>query len=269
VAPTDGTATDDDVRGVIAAAHAAGLEVLLKPHVDVADGTDRGLIEPADRGAWFRSYRRFIAHYARMASELGVEQFAVGTELKGLSADRSHWLDVVATVRGVYGGQVVYAANHTEYETVAFWDAVDLIGIDVYWSLTPAPTEDLGRLERTLAARRDELADLAARFDRRILFTEAGFPSQRGGVTAPWSSKLSTVPAEAEQAAAYTAILAAFTDEPWWAGVFWWTWTVAHQHDVDVPESLDHSVRGKLAADVLNRWWGSRIGAMAADPVGR
>ena len=263
--PNESTVSDDDLRGVIVAAHAAGLEVLLKPHVDVTNGTDRALIAPADRDAWFRSYRGFITHYARLADELGVEQFAVGTELESLSNDRPRWLDVVAAVRESYDGQLVYAANHTEYPTVAFWDAVDLIGVDAYWSLASGPTDDVGLLQRAMSVRRDDLAALAARVGRRVLFTEAGFPSRRGGVTAPWNSTGSMVPAQDEQAAAYAAMLATFSGQPWWAGVFWWTWIVAHQHDVDAPETLDHSVRGKLAADVLGRWWATTLGTSAGD----
>lgn len=252
---TDGTVADDELRRVIAEAHAVGLSVLLKPHVDVADGTDRALIAPADRVAWFRSYRSVITGYARLARELGVEQFAVGTEFRSLSSDRAPWLDVIAAVRAVYDGQLVYAANHNEYQTVAFWDAVDLAGIDVYWSLADAPTTDPRLLERALVERRDALAAFSERIGRRILFTEAGFPSQHGAATEPWDARHSAVAAQDEQAAGYAALLAAFTGQPWWAGVFWWTWTVAHQHDVDTPAYLDHSARGKEAAEVLRRWW--------------
>jgi len=266
--PTGATVADEELRAVVEAAHDAGLQVLLKPHVDVTDGTDRALIDPADREAWFRSYRAFITDYARLASELGVEQFSVGTELEALSPDRARWLEVVAAVRDVYGGQLVYAANHTEYQTVSFWDAVDLIGVDAYWSLASAPTADVDRLKRAFAARRDELEALATRLHRRILFTEAGSPSRRGGVTAPWAAHHGTVAAQDEQAAAYTALLSTFTGQPWWAGVFWWTWTVAHQYDVDTPEAFDHSVRGKRAADVLRQWWATGLGATAGDPVG-
>jgi hypothetical protein len=254
---TDGTVADDELRRVIRVAHANGLRILLKPHVDVEDGTDRALIDPADRVAWFRSYRALVVGYARLAAELGVEEFAVGTELRALSGDRAPWLDVVAAVREVYSGQLVYAANYTEYDRVAFWDAVDLAGIDVYWPLAAQPTADAAVLQRAFEARRDGLAALSERIGRRILFTEAGFPSQRGGVTAPWEARRDTAVDQDEQAAAYTALLATFTGQPWWAGVFWWTWTVAHQHDVNTPAALDHSVRGKRAAEVLRHWWAS------------
>src|SRR5690242_4148991 len=54
---------DQSVRRAVALAHEQGLKVLLKPHVDVLDGTDRSKIQPSDRTAWFKSYTAFIAHY--------------------------------------------------------------------------------------------------------------------------------------------------------------------------------------------------------------
>ena len=47
------------------------MEVMLKPHVDVIDGTFRGEIEPADRAAWFASYGSMIDHYADLAERGG------------------------------------------------------------------------------------------------------------------------------------------------------------------------------------------------------
>lgn len=255
ISPTDSSVADADLRLAVGLARSEGLQVLLKPHVDVLDGSDRSLIDPTDRDAWFRSYREFITHHADLAQELGVEQFAVGTELSALSPDRDRWLSVIEAVRSRYGGQLLYAANHSEFAAVAFWDAVDLVGIDGYWALSSQPTTDRAQLDRALTAIRDDLAAFSARVDRRILFTEAGYPSQVGAATAPWNAHQSRQPAQAEQSAAYEALLATFHGQPWWAGVFWWTWAIQHRHEIDPPESLDYSVRGKLAESVLRRWW--------------
>lgn len=267
--PRTSTVDDADLRHVIELAHTRGLKVLLKPHVDIDNSGDRARINPTDRDAWFSSYRRFITHYSVIATELGVDQFAVGTELAGVSGDRSRWLETIADVRESYFGQLVYAANHSEYATVAFWDAVDLIGVDAYWSLSKQPTTDVALLRHALESRRGELAALSERVGRRILFTEAGFASQRGSTTAPWSASVSGLPAQDEQAAAYEAMLATFTGQPWWAGVFFWTWSVSQLHDLDPPEAVDHSVRGKAAQSVLHDWWAPELGSRAADSTAR
>jgi hypothetical protein len=260
IQPTASTVDDDDVRRVVELARDRGLKVLLKPHVDIADGEDRAHISPTDRDAWFSSYHRFITHYAELATELGVEEFAVGTELAGVSDDRQRWLGVIADIRKAYRGELVYAANHYNYAAVSFWDAVDLIGIDAYWPLSDEPTADVERLRRAYEVRRDALAEFAARVDRRILFTEAGFPSQRGAATAPWSGTLNQRPAQDEQAAAYEALLATFSGQPWWAGVYFWTWSV----DYARVNERDHSVWGKASQSVLHRWWAPGLGSRAA-----
>ncbi|MFF6777041.1 hypothetical protein ACFY8W_26305 [Streptomyces sp. NPDC012637] len=247
------TPDDAGVRNVIALAHAHGLKVLLKPHVDLPDAESRSSIRPRDHAAWFASYTDFITHYARLAAGSGAEQFAVGTELEGVSGDRDEWLDVIRAVRAHYPGPLLYAANYDEYPRVAFWDALDLIGVDAYWPVSSRPTRDVGALERAWRPIREELAAFAAERGRRILFTEAGYVSQRGSTTAPYSWTISTTPDQAEQAAGYEALLSSFRDEPWWAGVFWWVWDVTPHGSPD--DELDYTPRGKAAEEVVRRWW--------------
>ncbi|MFE7131017.1 hypothetical protein ACFVIM_09165 [Streptomyces sp. NPDC057638] len=251
------TASDRSVRRIIGLAHAAGLRVMLKPHVDLEDGGDRAGIRPRGEGAedaWFAAYERFITHYAALAQELEVARFSVGTELAGTSGDTTRWRRVIAGVRAVYRGPLTYAANYDEYARVRFWGALDLIGIDAYWPLSGEATTDPARLAKGWRPIVRELAAFAAEHNRKILFTEAGYASQRGTATAPYSWTISRHPGEEEQSAAYQALLTAFEGREWWAGVCWWMWD-------DWPESgetarkLAYTPHGKPAEDVLRRWW--------------
>lgn len=257
ISQTAGGPDDGSVRRAIFLARKNGLKVLLKPHVDLLDNTDRSTILPRNPDAWFASYTTFIAHYAELAAELEVEEFAVGTELRSVAGDRAPWLKVIETVRGRYPGPIVYAANHYAYTEVAFWDKVDIIGIDGYWPLSGQPTTDVAELKRSLAPLLDELADFSTRTGRRILFTEAGYASQQGTTTEPGSSKLSHKQDQAEQAAAYQAMLETFSGQSWWAGVYWWVWAVLPTEPANPPESLGFSVRGKAAEAVIRERWGN------------
>ncbi|MEV4435338.1 glycoside hydrolase TIM-barrel-like domain-containing protein [Streptomyces sp. NPDC049585] len=251
---TDETASDASLRHIIRLAHDAGLKTMLKPHVDLTKGGDRAEIHPGDTDAWFTAYERFITHYAQLAADAGVEQFAVGTELAGTSGDGAHWSRVVAAVRERYKGTLTYAANYDEYRKVAFWKDLDLVGIDAYWPLGDKPTTDTARLRQAWQPIVDELAAFSARTKRKILFTEAGYVSQRGSTTAPYSWSVSKRDGDAEQAAGYEALLATFDGKPWWAGVCWWMWD-------DWPDSgetakkLAYTPHGKPAEKVLRRWW--------------
>lgn len=250
------TPSDASIHHVIETAHRIGLKVFLKPLVDLSPeggGGYRGTIRPADPGAWFASYTGFIGHYAEVASGRGVEEFGVGTELAGVSGDRARWLGVVDAVRTRYQGRVVYAANFDEYRHVAFWDVLDLVGIDAYWPVSPHPTADAAALQRAWNPIVRELAAFAKRTRRHILFTEAGYTSQRGSTTAPWSWTNSGTPDQAEQAAAYQALLASLDGQPWWDGVFWWAWDVPSAPATGDP--LNYSPRGKSAEAVVQHWW--------------
>ena len=248
------TPNDASVRHAIGVAHRKGLKVMLKPHVDLKDDSiDRARIRPADRDAWFRSYTAFARHYATLAEDTDVEQFSVGTELAGTSADTTRWRRVIASVRRAYRGRLTYAANFDEYGQVRFWDRLDLIGIDAYWPLSDRPTTDVAALQRAWRPIAGRLATLSSRWGRRVLFTEAGYASQRGSTTAPWDWTQSTRASQAEQAAAYTALLRTFWSKSWFAGVHWWMWDDFPGAEED--QRLDYTPHAKQAEGVLRDWW--------------
>ena len=159
----------------------------------------RSTIRPDDRGAWFASYTAFISHYAAMAQRLGVEQFAVGSELASISDDRPGWLQVIREVRARYDGTVLYAAEPDEAARVPFWDALDMIGIDAYFPLSTASTTDVSALQRAWEPIQAEMAAGSARYGRKILFTEAGYTSQEGTTTRPDDWMTGTTPTSASR----------------------------------------------------------------------
>jgi hypothetical protein len=246
---TTETVSDSGVERAITLAHQQGLMVFLKPHLNAEGGSNN--IRPDDREAWFTSYTAFITHYASMAQQLGVEQFAIATELSSTTDDRAAWLGVIDAVRSQYGGPLVYAAGR-DWQSVPFWDVLDLIGVDAYPSLGATPTSDVAVLRRAWESYLDEGTALAAKYGRKILFTEAGFTSQLGTTTDPSNWRISKTPDQAEQAAGYEALLATFSGHPSWAGVHWWEWAVPPYTDA---EPLDFSPRGKVAESVVRRWW--------------
>lgn len=237
----------------------SGLNVVLKPHVDVLDDTFRGDIEPADRGAWFRSYRQFIGHYAEIAAAQGADLFVVGTELKSTSSEPGPWHGLIRMVRSLFPGQLTYAANWDEYGQVPFWNDLDLIGIDAYFPLAEGnPDPTVTDLRNAWAPIVDELRSTSERWDKPVLLTEAGYPSQVGATAHPWEVKPGEPVDQALQARAYRAALRAFTGEPWMAGINWWSWRADPSPDED--QSIDYTPEGKRAENLLRREWSSAAG---------
>mgnify|MGYP000915154130 CR=1 FL=1 len=247
--------TDESLIRAMDWVRQAGLQVVLKPHVDVLDGTFRGEIQPSDRARWFESYNAFVGRYAAIAAEQEADLFVAGTELKSVSADTDPWRQVIATVRQQYPGAVAYAANWDEYEQVQFWDGLDLIGIDAYYPLSgegAAPTAaDL------LAAWKpnvDALRSTSERWDRPVLLTEIGYPAQPGGTAHPWEVKRGEGSDPEAQARAYRAALKAFAGADWLVGMSWWSWRA--DATAEEAPATDYSPEGKPAERALRRAWG-------------
>jgi hypothetical protein len=246
------TATDEALLAAITQARSLGMRVTLKPHVDIVDGGSRISITPIDEGEWFASYTDMILHYAAMAEEEGVEQFVVGTELGGTSGNQSAWREVIAGVRDVYSRPITYAANHDEYEEIAFWDALDFIGVDAYFPLSEVPTTVISDLTRAWEPIVADMAEIAELHGRRVVFTEVGYPSQEGATVQPYNPSYSEVVSEGEQAAAVEALITAVSGEPWFGGFHWWMWFAESS---DSAAALSYMPEGKPAGDILEVYW--------------
>ena len=257
----DATPTDEDVTHAIAQAHALGLKVMLKPHVDVLyEDAWRGEIgesfSEAQWQKWFASYRSFISYYALIASNLGVEQFCIGVELVATTHRAAEWRAVSAQVRGLYDGPITYASNHSGEEvSITWWDAVDYIGIDAYYPLTDENDPSYETLLAAWEALLPTFVGLAAQWDKPILFTEVGYRSIDGANRWPWDWQRAGDLDLQEQADCYRALLEAVWDQPWFAGIYWWAW------DADPfaggPSDLDYTPYDKPAEALLRAYYGA------------
>lgn len=256
------TATDDDLRHVIRRAHDLGLRVMLKPHVDLLDlpnsmsgrhtigfGADEGAWE-----AWFDSYTRFITHYAALAQELNVEYFVVGTELWGTIHRTDEWQAIIRRVRGVYDGPLTYAAlTYFEPLQMSWWDELDAIGIDAYFTVTLTKNPTLAQMKLGWTPTVAYLGWLAQRWEKPIILTEIGYMSVDGTNILPGDWSLQGEIDPQEQADAYQAAFEAFHGQAWWQGVFWWS--LSADPNQGGAGDRGYSFHGKPAEEVLRRFY--------------
>lgn len=254
-------------RAFIDEARKRGFRVLLKPHVwsrEFYDGSKRwrGSIKMADEAAWrawFDAYEPFIVREARLAQAAGVEMLSVGLEYVEASKRGADWRRVVRAVRAVYDGTLTYAAdgNH-ELGHIDFWDALDVVGVNVYFKLDASPSPSLLTLQFGWLPWLLKMQAVALRSGRPVVFTEAGYPSVEGAAAAPWQwpSGNETVDL-ALQARAYDALMWSCTSMSWCRGVYWWKWyerPEGHSH------AHDYSPRNKPAEAVIRHWFRETLG---------
>ncbi len=259
---TEATPTDEDLIHVFHRARALGLKVMLKPHLDLWNDPAhwRGQIgqtftRETEWQDWFVSYRAFIEHFARLAADHGADQFCVGTELSGTTHRAADWRKIVAAVRTIYSGPLVYAANHSGEETnLSWWDAVDYIGVDTYYSLSAKNNPTLAELKAAWKPHVATLAGLATKWQKPILITEIGYRSLDGAASRPWDWQAQGPVDLKEQADCYQAACESLYHQPWLAGLFWWSWSPDPFEGG--PFDNGYSPHDKPAEDILRTWFG-------------
>ena len=250
-----------NLEGLVRNAHAAGLAVMVKPHLEMqgyrptpkerlilrgSDGEERRLLivrmqersaaimggghnrllmrNDVDWRRWFAEYEAYILPYARDAQAAGADMFCVGRELDSTVIRReSDWRRVIGRIRSEFAGPLVYSANFDSWEEIGFWDALDFIGVSAYFPLSDSTDPSLEELEAGWARALEPLEVASRRWDRPVLFTEAGFPSIASAPRAPWREEKTSADVWL-QSRCFEATLRALASRPWIEGAFFWLW---------------------------------------------
>ncbi|MGD0077100.1 MAG: hypothetical protein ABSB91_00580 [Sedimentisphaerales bacterium] len=254
------------VKVAVDRCHQLGLKVMLKPNVDLAHplaGQWRGNILPSD--AWFEGYNNFISYWADFAEANNVEMLCIGCELNGTISWADSWRDVANNVRTHFSRPIVYAADHDYEQSVSWWDALDYIGIDAYYSLTDSNDSNLAQLTAAWVSRANSIGSWrnANWPNKNVIFTEVGYGSYDGSNRHPWHSP-STEPLDInEQTDCYNALLSVCTTRNWWAGVFWWSWKT--DPNAGGPADINTTPQNKPAQQVLTDYYTTITGDLDDD----
>jgi hypothetical protein len=256
------TLTDREVEGMVRLHKEQGLNVCLKPMLNCADGVWRARIDFPDPEygktdywkEWFSCYTAFILHYAEIAELTGCGMLCIGCELMGTERKSDYWRDLIKSVRGVYGGLIVYNANHGDERNVEWFSDTDFIGTSAYYPVAEKPgageddmLQSWNLIKKDLKALSDEYGG------KKIIFMEIGCRSAAGCAAMPWDFTHREYPYdEDEQANFYGSCLRAFDGEDWFAGCFWWDW---YTFLPTAKNELGFSVYGKKAEQVVKNYY--------------
>jgi hypothetical protein len=225
----------DGLADCIRDAHTAGLKVLIKPHLWSRDfggnkkwHGDIAMTNEADWATWFDQYSGYVLQQAKLAAEHKAEALSVGCELEGTSVvQEQRWRALVAEVRKVYGGYVIYSAAFAEWQKVPWWDAVDCIGIDAYMPLTDVENASEEQLRAGWARLYEqEIGPFQKRWNKPICFTEMGYTASMTAAARPWAYDVDR-PSTAYQARLYKVALEEAAKRDYVRGVFLWKWFTA------------------------------------------
>jgi hypothetical protein len=281
-----------NLDALVANAHAAGLAVLFKPHLEMrgyrptpeerrilrgpdpearyrliarieaqAAAIENGghnrlsMRSDADWTRWFQGYSEYILVYARQAQEAGADMFCVGRELDSSVIQReADWRRLIARIRAEFDGPLVYSANFDSWDGIGFWDALDFIGVSAYFPLSDRDDPSMDELEAGWDRALQPLEAASRRWARPVLLTEAGFPSIASAARAPWREEKTRADVWL-QSRCYEATLRALAARPWIEGAYFWLWERSSRPAF---RDTSHTIRGKPATFTMARWYTAR-----------
>ncbi len=105
------------------------------------------------------------------------------------------WRELIAETRQHYEGPLTYAANFDQLAEVGFWDALDAVGVNAYYSLSrwglsgPELDEELAASWREIAAELEPLGHDSASTGTPLplVFLELGWTRKAGSTVRPFS----------------------------------------------------------------------------------
>ncbi|WP_170325428.1 glycoside hydrolase family 113 [Ruegeria arenilitoris] len=258
---------------------AAGLAVNLKPmfhelgrRFGNADASGYGTV-PLDiffdgDGKTWSGYVPTILAVARYAQENGVAYLTIGTELNNLNSkieEDRRWPEIIASVREVFDGQIIYATNYNNDSNLRGMSKsnvmrnVDIVGLNFFPSRMMGGREDYTAEEVAIAFHKAKSKNgrnmigegrrLQEQLNVPIILSETIFPTWRGSAnwifrgTCDYENKRRSgwaytkgplqakTPSDEHGQTLAQGFMYAFEDEDWVHGADYLYWAVAHAYD--------------------------------------
>jgi hypothetical protein len=215
--------SDLEVMYLIDIIHESGLKVILKPMVDVIDGTWRAHInffdfevptEPTWK-EWFSSYTDFQLHFARIAAKKNVDIFIIGCEMVQADKRDNEWRMLIEEVRKIYSGSVTYNSDKYQEDKVKWWDACDIISSSGYYPHDKWE-EQLQRIEKVVQ-----------HFRKPFFFAETGCMNVKGAMNRPNKWKETGRRSDDDQATFFQSMFEACDKFKFVRGYGIWEWPIS------------------------------------------
>jgi hypothetical protein len=242
-------------------AHARGFKILVKPQLawwgsPFSWPGDVHFDAPEQRARFWQDLTRWVVELARATRD--ADAFCVATELERMQDDEDAMRALVAAARGQTRALLTYAANWTRFDQLAFWDALDAVGVQAYFPLSEAEDPGAAEIRRGWQGPLARLHALHERTGKPIVFTELGYNRSLDAARTPWAFETTTggegPRAEALQARLVGVALEVLEREHGWLrGAFLWKWFVGPVGPVERDFRLDTPA---LRA-VIERAWGT------------
>lgn len=228
IAQSTGGENDQAVLFAHYEAKKMGMSTMLKPQIWVGRSWP-GDIEMKDEKDWatfFQNYYRWTRHYALLAEINELDSYCIGVEFaKATLAKEKEWRQLIQKLRGIYSGQLTYAANWgDEFENLKFWDELDFIGLNCYYPLSKNDNPSKRELRNAFNKILNKVEEISNKYKKPLVFTEIGFRSVDGPWKNPHAKEDGRRFNDAHQKLCYEVVLDGIKNRAWCKGILWWKW---------------------------------------------
>ncbi|HHW68048.1 MAG: hypothetical protein PWP07_1325 [Epulopiscium sp.] len=243
----DHMVSDEELIHMIEYARELDLKVILKPTVNVRNGTWRAHINFFDHDVpcepkwkdWFLSYTKYQCHYAEIAQKSNCEMMIVGCEMVQSERRENEWRQLIREVKKIYHGLISYNTDKYQENYVKWWDAVDVISSSGYYPID-CWNEQLERIEKVVK-----------KYNKPFFFAEAGCPSRTGSGHIPNNWEHVGETNLQEQAEYYKVMFEKTRDKEWLKGFGLWDWSTYLYPENKAIYDNGYDVFGKPAEKII------------------
>jgi hypothetical protein len=244
------TPTPDKLGELIDYCKSLKLKVALMPVVLLDHPRNnewRGKLDPAEHWtAWFDSYREMIDSFATTAALHKVDLFVVGSELVSSETQKDEWTKTIQSVRAIYKGNITYSANWDHYADIPFWDQLDLVGINCYYTLGKDRNVTVPEIDKNWEPIHQHLVDFVSSKGKPLIFLEVGWCSVSNAADEPWDYTKDDLDVDADlQKRLYQGYFDTWYGDPHLGGFMIWEWPPGP------PAPKGYTPQGKPAEAVL------------------
>ncbi|MHA1150889.1 MAG: glycoside hydrolase family 113 [Promethearchaeota archaeon] len=234
--------------------HLNGMKVFFKPMLDSKDSVWRSYIKASPK--WIKEYNRFIKYTAEIAENGSVEVFCIGCEMGNWQVKSNAVRELIKDIRKIFSGDLTYAANHDSFWYIDWWDAVDIIGVDAYFSFTLSYDPTLQDMIDVWNGFYDEFHKFQKKWNKPILFTEIGCQNRDGCNIAPNDNKYSIKQDEKEFQMFYKSLFESkIWTAPWFKGTYWWIWDL---REIDEDDDNGFTPQLSIIKSTLQKYYSER-----------
>lgn len=250
------TMSDAQLAEIIDHAKSRHLRVILMPIVLLDDPNDthwRGTLDPKDWSVWFDNYRDLLSHYAYLAQDHDVDMLVVGSELVSSEEHVDEWINTIKTIRDIFKGQLTYSSNWDRYRKVKFWDYLDVIGMNSYWTLGQDHNVTVDQIKanwQDIQKGPTGIFDFLAQQKKPVILLEAGWCSLANAAKDPWDYTQKQLDADDDlQRKLYEGFFQSWWGQPDLAGFVLWAMDPGGD-----PDGRGYTPQNKPAEQVMRHW---------------